>query len=101
MCGIIVKLFEHFLNSASLMNEYHVSRLNSRVALLAIKELVQDLISNSCTLNAFKFTCHACSTNLLKRVIKPSVKTCFNIAAKKYVAIEQKRYSKKVNYENG
>ena len=54
ICGIVINIFERFLNSDSLKNDYFASCSSSRVALLTFKEMVQEVISNSHTFNVFK-----------------------------------------------
>ena len=60
---------------------------SSRVALLAIKEMVQEMITSSHHFNAFKGTCHYCDNVLLECAIKPLMNTCFNITANNFTIL--------------
>ena len=70
--------FEEILQLEGLMKYYCVSCSSSRVALLAIKEMVQEMITRSHHFNAFKGTCHHCDNVLLEYEIKPLMNTYFN-----------------------
>ena len=82
LCGIIIQLFEEILKSNRLMNDYYVSCSSGRVALIVLKQMVQEMIIFSRHFNTFKFTCHCCDNILLVDTIKPLMNMCFNIKAK-------------------
>ena len=73
------------------MKDYNMSCSNSRVALLAVKEMAHELIVRSPNFNAFKDTCHCCGKNLLECAIKPLMSTYFNAAAKNFALLLTRR----------
>ena len=91
LCGIIIKCFEKILNSNSLMKDCSMSCSNSRVALLAVKEMVHESIARAPNFNTFKDTCDACGKNLLEHAIKPLMSTYFNAATKNFALLLTRR----------
>ena len=73
------------------MNDYCVSCFSSRVALIAIKEMFQEMITISHHFNAFNSTCHYCDKILLDHAIKPLTNTHFNITTNNFTLLLNKR----------
>ena len=91
LTGTIIKIFERFLECEDHVNDYFISCSSSRVALLTLKRMVHDIMSNSPIFNAWKGQCHLCRSNLMKHAINPLVTTYFNVSANNFTLVLNRR----------
>ena len=91
LSGSIIKIFERFIQSENLMNDYYASCSSSRVALLALKNLLNDLMSESLFFNAFKGKCRLCGIDMMKKLINPLTITFFNVTTNNFTILLNRR----------
>ena len=91
MYGIIKIIFEEFLQSETLLNDYHHSCSSSRVALMTLKEIIFDIIKESSIFNDAIRTCNSCYTNRLKKISLPLVNTFFNVSTNNFTLLLNRR----------
>ena len=73
------------------MNDYCLSCSSSRVALIAIKEMVRKMINNSHHFNSLKSKCHYCNKMLLDYSIKLLMNAHFNITTNNFTLLLNRR----------
>ena len=64
LTGLNIKIFETFINSENMMNEYYLASSSSCTMLATLKEIIWDIVSKSCTFNAFKGECFSCQKSV-------------------------------------
>ena len=117
LSGMIIKLFEQFIQSENFMNDYYESCSFSYVALLALKNVVYNMISSSLFFNAFQGKCRSCGIDMVNKLINPLTCTFFNVTTNNFTMLlnrrelarkitmklvkEQKKKNRYVNKEKG
>ena len=91
LTGIIIKIFERFLECDDHMNDYFISCSSSRIALLTLKSMAHEMTLNSSIFNAWKGQCHLCRSYLMKYAINPLVTTYFNVSANNFTLVLNRR----------
>ena len=86
-----MNVFEQFLNTEELMNDYQTSCSSGRVCSLALKELALEMLSSTHVINAFNVPCLLCGKEPILNTIKSLFKTFFNIVAKNFALLLNRR----------
>ena len=88
---MMIKLFEQFIQSENFMNDYYESCSFSYVALLALKNVVYNMISSSLFFNAFQGKCQSCSIDMVNKLINPLTCTFFNVTTNNFTMLLNRR----------
>ena len=91
ICGAMIKIFQQFIKTESMMNDYCVSCSSSRVALRKLKCIVYDIVNTSAHFCAFKGECTSCKSDMLRFMIKPLINTHFNVSADNLTMVLNRR----------
>lgn len=73
------------------MNDYYASCSSPCAALLALKNFLNDLVSESLFFNTFKGKCPLCGIDMMKKLIKPLTTTFFNATANNFAILLNRR----------
>ena len=87
LAGLIIKVFETFLDSENVMNERYLAASSSRIVLTALDEIIMDMLLKSHLHNAFKGECKHCKLKTRARRMTPFMTTIFKTPAKNFTVL--------------
>ena len=90
IAGLIIKVFETFLNSEVMMNECYLAASSSRIVLTALKEITIEILLKS-RMNNFKEEFKYCNINMQSRCVTPLRSTIFNTTSNNFTLLLNRR----------
>ena len=95
LTGVIIKVFQRFLDCENCTNDYCISCSSSRVCLLTLKGIMHNVMHCSAIFNAWKGQCNLCNCTLMKKAIIPLENSHINVAANNFALVLNRRAMQK------
>ena len=87
LTGLTIKVFETFLHSENMMNEYYIAASSSCIVLTALDEIIRNIFLKSHLHNAFKGDCEYYKLKMCAWYITSFITTIFKTIANNSTAL--------------